>query len=71
MAVQGFASGPHMGLQFHPEVTPAIVDDWISVGGRDLDSQRLDAQAIRADTTRQAAQARVAAYTLFDTWAAG
>jgi GMP synthase (glutamine-hydrolysing) len=70
-AVQGFASGPHVGLQFHPEVTPAIVDDWISVGGRDLDSQRLDAQAIRADTAREAAQARVAAYALFDTWMAG
>ena len=70
-ALQGFASGPHMGLQFHPEVTPAIVDDWISVGGRDLDSQRLDAAAIRADTAREAARARTAAYTLFDTWAAG
>src|SRR4051794_35825847 len=67
-ALQGFASGPHMGLQFHPEVTPAIVDDWISVGGRDLDSQRLDAAAIRADTGREAARARAAAYTLFDAW---
>jgi GMP synthase-like glutamine amidotransferase len=70
-ALQGFASGPHMGLQFHPEVTPAIVDDWISVGGRDLDSQRLDAAAIRADTAREAAQARTAAYALFDAWAEG
>jgi GMP synthase (glutamine-hydrolysing) len=70
-ALQGFASGPHLGLQFHPEVTPAIVDDWISVGGRDLDSQRLDAQAIRADTARESAQARAGAYALFDTWAAG
>jgi GMP synthase-like glutamine amidotransferase len=68
-ALQGFASGPHMGLQFHPEVTPAIVDDWISVGGRDLDSQRLDAAAIRADTAREAAHARTAAYAVFDTWA--
>jgi GMP synthase (glutamine-hydrolysing) len=70
-ALQGFASGPHMGLQFHPEVTPAIVDDWISVGGRDLDSQRLDAAAIRDRTAREAVRARSAAYALFDTWAAG
>ena len=68
-ALQGFASGPHIGLQFHPEVTPAIVDDWISVGGRDLDSQRLDAAAIRARTAREAQRARDAAYALFDTWA--
>jgi GMP synthase-like glutamine amidotransferase len=68
-ALQGFASGPHIGLQFHPEVTPAIVDDWISVGGRDLDSQRLDAAAMRARTADEAQQARAAAYALFDAWA--
>jgi GMP synthase (glutamine-hydrolysing) len=69
-ALQGFAAGPHLGVQFHPEVTPAIVDDWISVGGRDLDSQRLDPAAIRARTAAEAPRARAAAYTLFDAWAA-
>lgn len=69
-ALQGFAAGPHLGLQFHPEVTPAIVDDWISAGGRDLDSQRLDAAAIRERTMREAERARGAAYALFDGWVA-
>jgi GMP synthase (glutamine-hydrolysing) len=68
-ALQGFAAGPHVGLQFHPEVTPAIVDDWISAGGRDLDSQRLDAAAIRERTAREAGRARAAAFALFDRWA--
>lgn len=68
-ALQGFAAGPHVGLQFHPEVTPAIVDDWISAGGRDLDSRRLDATAIRRRTAREAARARAAAFALFDRWA--
>lgn len=68
-ALQGFAVGPHVGLQFHPEVTPAIVDAWISVGGRDLDSQRLDAALIRERTAREADRARAAAFELFDRWA--
>jgi GMP synthase (glutamine-hydrolysing) len=68
-ALQGFAAGPHVGLQFHPEVTPAIVDDWISAGGRDLDSQRLDAAAIRERTARESVRARTAAFALFDAWA--
>ena len=68
-ALQAFAIGPHVGLQFHPEVTPAIVDDWISVGGRDLDSQRLEAASIRERTAREAGRARAAAFELFDRWA--
>lgn len=69
VALQGFAVGPHVGLQFHPEVTPAIVDDWISVGGRDLDSQQLDAASLRDRTAREADRARAAAFALFDRWA--
>jgi GMP synthase (glutamine-hydrolysing) len=68
-ALQGFAAGPHVGLQFHPEVTPAIVDHWISAGGRHLDSQRLDAAAIRERTAHEADDARTAAFALFDRWA--
>jgi GMP synthase (glutamine-hydrolysing) len=30
VAVQAYSKGPHLGVQFHPEVTPAIVDSWIN-----------------------------------------
>jgi GMP synthase (glutamine-hydrolysing) len=30
VAIQAYAKGPHLGVQFHPEVTPAIVDSWIN-----------------------------------------
>jgi len=69
--LQGYELRRHLAIQFHPEVTPAIVSDWISVGGRELADQALDAEAIRARTEHEAARARHAAYALFDSWAAG
>ena len=45
---QAFAAGASVGLQFHPEVTPAIVDDWLA-GARD---EVPDAEPIRAETAR-------------------
>jgi GMP synthase-like glutamine amidotransferase len=71
IGVQGWELRRHLAIQFHPEVTPAIVDDWISVGGRQLADNALDADAIRTRTDREATRAREAAYALFDTWAAG
>jgi GMP synthase (glutamine-hydrolysing) len=68
-ALQGFASGPHMGLQFHPEVTPAIITDWVRTGRGDLDAERLDGDAILERTAHEAARVRTAAFALFDSWA--
>jgi GMP synthase-like glutamine amidotransferase len=69
--LQGWELRRHLAIQFHPEVTPAIVDDWISVGGRELADNALDPDAIRARTEQEAARARDAAYALLDAWAAG
>jgi GMP synthase-like glutamine amidotransferase len=69
--LQSFQLRGHLALQFHPEVTPAIVDDWISVGGRELAENALDPDAIRARTVQEAPRAREAAYALLDAWAAG
>ena len=67
--LQGWELRRHLAIQFHPEVTPAIVDDWISVGGRELADNALDPEEIRARTDREAARARAAAYALLDAWA--
>jgi GMP synthase-like glutamine amidotransferase len=67
--LQGWELRRHLAIQFHPEVTPAIVDDWISVGGRELADNALDAAAIRARTDREAERVRAAAYALLDAWA--
>jgi len=69
--LQGYELRRHLAIQFHPEVTPAIVDDWISVGGRELADNALDAHEIRVRTERESARARAAAYALLDAWAAG
>ena len=59
---QAFAVGASVGLQFHPEVTPAIVDDWLA-GARDAVP---DPEPIRAETARTVASARERAYALLD-----
>jgi GMP synthase-like glutamine amidotransferase len=64
--LQAFAAGASVGLQFHPEVTPAIVDDWLA-GARDAVP---DSEPIRTETARTTGPARERAYALMDRIAA-
>jgi GMP synthase-like glutamine amidotransferase len=64
--LQAFAVGASVGLQFHPEVTPAIVDDWLAGEPGAV----LDFEPLRAETARTAGQARERAYALMDRLAA-
>jgi GMP synthase-like glutamine amidotransferase len=66
-----FRLGTSVGLQFHPEVTPAIVEGWVH-GGRDtLTARRIDADALQAQTRARAAAHRERAFALFDAISAG
>jgi GMP synthase-like glutamine amidotransferase len=69
--VQAFAAGPHLAVQFHPEVTPAIVDAWIATDGRDLAERVYDPEALRAQTAEHAPAAAQAALRLFARWLRG
>lgn len=62
-----FSVGPHLGLQFHAEATPAMVDHWAA-----LDPELHAAGVTREELTEQGARcatpARDAAFELFAAW---
>jgi GMP synthase-like glutamine amidotransferase len=66
-----FALGRSVGLQFHPEVTPAIVEGWVRGGRATLAAHGVDGDAILERTWAGAASDRVRAFALFDAIAAG
>jgi GMP synthase-like glutamine amidotransferase len=59
-ATQAFRHGRHLGVQFHPETTVEIVEQW-----RESDRERVGDVDIDATPERRAA-ARDATFTLFD-----
>ena len=56
--VQAFQSGRSFGVQFHPEVTPAVVERWSRVGSADgpveLQQASIDPELLLAETARRA-----------------
>jgi GMP synthase-like glutamine amidotransferase len=65
---QAYVVGRSLGLQFHPEVTPEIVDTWIR-GYRDAagdDEVVVDLDALSEETARRAPVVRLATMKLFD-----
>lgn len=50
---QAFAWGDNaIGLQFHPEMTPQAIENWLVEGAGDVADGRLDIARIRAETAR-------------------
>jgi GMP synthase-like glutamine amidotransferase len=63
---QAFVAGRSLGLQFHPEVTPEIMDDWVRVYRHELDAENVDPDVILSDTARLADANRRAAWHLLE-----
>ena len=61
---QAFIASGHLGLQFHPEITPKILGDWIAAGR----VSSLDSQGMLEVTSREYATASVAAERLLTTY---
>lgn len=69
MGPQAFTAGPHMGLQFHPEVTPAIMERWVEAYPHELQEVGVDPAALLAETRRRAEAAQTRSRLLLESYA--
>jgi GMP synthase (glutamine-hydrolysing) len=63
---QAYSVGRSLGVQFHPEVTPQIMDDWVRVYRHELDQEGVDPDQLLRETHERAPSTRAAAWRLFD-----
>jgi GMP synthase-like glutamine amidotransferase len=63
---QAFVAGRSLGLQFHPEVTPEIMDDWVRVYRHELDADGVDPDALLEETLRRAPESRRMSWQLLE-----
>jgi GMP synthase-like glutamine amidotransferase len=63
---QAFVAGRSLGLQFHPEVTTQIMDDWVRAYRHELDADGVDPDALLEETKRRATESRRMAWQLFE-----
>jgi GMP synthase-like glutamine amidotransferase len=68
-SLQAFSVGPHVGLQFHPEVTRPIVTAWIAAADPPLDPSLARRILRDGDDAREVAAANAEA--LFSAWLDG
>jgi GMP synthase-like glutamine amidotransferase len=68
-ATQAFATGPHLGLQFHPEVTPALIAKWVA-DPADVARAGVDPSALIAETEARWQDARAMAVRIVDSYLA-
>jgi GMP synthase (glutamine-hydrolysing) len=63
---QAYVHGRSFGLQFHPEVTPEIMDDWVRVYRHELDADGVDPDALLDETNRRAIDSRRMSWQLLE-----
>jgi GMP synthase-like glutamine amidotransferase len=63
---QAYTIGRSLGVQFHPEVTPEIMDLWVAAYPHELKQEGVDPDQLLEETQRRADDARSLAWHLFD-----
>jgi GMP synthase (glutamine-hydrolysing) len=66
LGAQAFVARRSLGLQFHPEVTPAIMEEWVRAYPHELEAEGVDPRALLEETNRRAAEAKQASWRLFE-----
>jgi GMP synthase (glutamine-hydrolysing) len=65
---QAYTVGRSLGTQFHMEVTPEIMDDWVRVYRHELDEEGVDPEGLLEETHRRWQHTRASSWTLLDGW---
>jgi GMP synthase-like glutamine amidotransferase len=63
---QAFVAGRSLGLQFHPEVTPQIMDEWVRAYRHELDDEGVDPDSLLDETHRRAEESRRTSWKLLE-----
>ena len=66
LGTQAFVIGRSLGLQFHPEVTPRIMDDWVRAYRHELDAEGVDPDELLEETNRRAEESKRTSWRLFE-----
>jgi GMP synthase-like glutamine amidotransferase len=66
---QAYVAGRHLGVQFHPEVTPEIMGVWVGTYRHELDDEGVDPDALLEETERRAGASREASRNLLRRYA--
>jgi GMP synthase-like glutamine amidotransferase len=70
LAPQAFVAGRSLGLQFHPEVTQEIMDDWIRAYPHELEAEGVPPDELLEETRRRIAESNRMARQLFERYLA-
>ena len=66
LGVQAFVAGRSLGLQFHPEVTPEIMDEWVRTYRHELDAEGVDPDTLLEETNREADEHKRTSWQLLE-----
>jgi GMP synthase-like glutamine amidotransferase len=66
LGAQAFVAGRSLGLQFHPEVTPQIMDEWVRAYRHELDAEGVDPDALLEETNRRAQESKRTSWQLLE-----